>query len=302
MRCSVQTMIVRSWNVLLCALLACGLLTLSFDAGTAHASEAPGKNECDRALILIPGYTLHEHDCVVYQNTILKMEDGMLALYASETQVWYAPVITRDGYAVMQGDGNLVIYSEGVPVWASHTDGYPGSCLLLGANGTMAISKGSTTVDGGGCSAVDLIWRTKSYTENPDELLREFVPCEDILLTGELGDVHGLAPGQCLSTPTGGTTLAMEQNGNLSLYHGKALIWENNKSDHRESTLQMQGDGNLVTYDRYGQPTWASGSAYYHGSCLKVEEWTIAIYARSPSGGACGDSGQKIWELQTSPS
>ena len=39
-----------------------------------------------------------------------------------------------------QGDGNLVVYLDGVPVWASHTDGYGACSLKMRADGNLVVS------------------------------------------------------------------------------------------------------------------------------------------------------------------
>ena len=40
---------------------------------------------------------------------------------------------------VMQGDGNLVIYSHGVALWGSHTDGNPGAWAIMQTDGNLVI-------------------------------------------------------------------------------------------------------------------------------------------------------------------
>jgi hypothetical protein len=47
---------------------------------------------------------------------------------------------------IMQGDGNLVVYSSsGSPLWSSGTSGNPGASLVLSDNGNLAVETTSGT-------------------------------------------------------------------------------------------------------------------------------------------------------------
>ena len=41
--------------------------------------------------------------------------------------------------AIMQGDGNFVIYSGGGAVWSSGTSGHPGSSLIFQSDGNIVV-------------------------------------------------------------------------------------------------------------------------------------------------------------------
>ena len=52
--------------------------------------------------------------------------NGNLVADHGATQVWQSSTNTAGSHAVMQGDGNLVVYSAAsVPQWASNSDGNP---------------------------------------------------------------------------------------------------------------------------------------------------------------------------------
>jgi len=66
--------------------------------------------------------------------------DGNLELWneSANELIWESG--TRGEQLIMQGDGNLVIYTaEGEPVWASNTSGHEDAVLVLEDNGAMAI-------------------------------------------------------------------------------------------------------------------------------------------------------------------
>jgi YD repeat-containing protein len=67
--------------------------------------------------------------------------DGNLVLYAGPTQpVWathsYQPA---NASLVMQGDGNLVLYSNGQGVWHTNTWGHPGARLHVQNDGNLVV-------------------------------------------------------------------------------------------------------------------------------------------------------------------
>jgi len=49
-------------------------------------------------------------------------------------------------HLTMQPDGNLVLYWEGQPLWASHTAGHPGSSLEMQGDGNLVIYQGNRPI------------------------------------------------------------------------------------------------------------------------------------------------------------
>ncbi len=81
--------------------------------------------------------------------TALVMQgDGNLVVYSGGAAVWASNTAGHHGaVAVFQGDGNLVIYSGGVPIWASNTSGNPGATLAVDNSGRFQIrNAGGTTI------------------------------------------------------------------------------------------------------------------------------------------------------------
>jgi serine protease len=67
--------------------------------------------------------------------------DGNMVVYQGGTPLWASSTVGRgSSYAPMQGDGNLVIYTAaGHPVWASGTNGNPGAVLVMQSDGNLVI-------------------------------------------------------------------------------------------------------------------------------------------------------------------
>lgn len=67
--------------------------------------------------------------------------DGNLVLYGSNGALWASGTYGRGvGKAVMQGDGNLVVYNgSNQPLWASGTFGNPGATLAVQDDGNVVI-------------------------------------------------------------------------------------------------------------------------------------------------------------------
>jgi surface antigen len=71
---------------------------------------------------------------------LVEYQDGVGALWSSNTSV-------PGSYAVMQGDGNLVVYPpDGSPPWSTTTSDKPGARLVLQSDGNLVIYQGATAV------------------------------------------------------------------------------------------------------------------------------------------------------------
>jgi hypothetical protein len=99
---------------------------------------------------LLPGTTLASGQTLnspsgAYQLTMQR--DGSLVVQKGGSDVWSSGTNSPGAHVVLQGDGNLVVYSSASePLWASGTDGHPGASLLLTDHGRLALL---STTDGG---------------------------------------------------------------------------------------------------------------------------------------------------------
>ena len=105
--------------------------------GTANVCAACGVAVANT--IIAPGETLSSCD----GRFVLDMQasDGNLVLYMGTTALWNAGTFPNPGaQAVMQGDGNFVVYGpSGQALWSSGTNGNPGAKLDIQNDGNMVV-------------------------------------------------------------------------------------------------------------------------------------------------------------------
>lgn len=80
-----------------------------------------------------------------------------------------------------------------------------------------------------------------------------------------------LERGQAWHSPDGRTTLAMQTDGHVVLYHNGSAIWTAPGSYGIGNTLYMQADGNLVVYDAAMRPVWNSRTHSHPGAHLAIQ-------------------------------
>jgi hypothetical protein len=72
--------------------------------------------------------------------------DGNLVLYHDGIAIWSTGTVgTGARYLAMQGDGNLVIYGGGA-IWDTGTNGYGGAWLAVQDDGNLVLYAGGTPV------------------------------------------------------------------------------------------------------------------------------------------------------------
>jgi hypothetical protein len=94
---------------------------------------------------LRPGETLRRGDVRYSANGDYRLEfqaDGNLVLHPrSGPAVWSSGTAGRNGdQAVMQTDGNLVVYAGSSPLWHTNTDGNPGALLRITNTGRLRVA------------------------------------------------------------------------------------------------------------------------------------------------------------------
>jgi hypothetical protein len=178
--------------------------------------------------------------------------DGNLVLYRTldARPLW---ATHTDGYsvtrAVMQPDGNFVLYtSGGEPVWASRTGGNAGSNIKLQTDGNLVVYNGTAA-----------LWATGTTANQ----------FGDYLSAGD--ELH---PEQELRSPNFQYSLKMQGDGNLVLYRVRDAhpLWATGTASSGASVAKLQGDGNLVLSTAAGDPIWASGTGAHVGVTLKLQD------------------------------
>ena len=201
---------------------------------------------------------------------------------------------------VMQGDGNLVVYSAmGSVLWSSGSAGHAGAVAIVQDDGNTVVYAQSGSP----------VWSS----DTADSFLG---PGRGPVLS--VG--HDLAPGEFLQSPNGQYRLYQTPEGSPALYQQSAegLWWLMEGSATLApgpglptffpcalctgnvlsgSYLTLQGDGNLVLYPPGGGPAeWSAGVAGAGGASLELQDdGNLVLY------GAPNADGQSpvVWETGT---
>jgi murein DD-endopeptidase MepM/ murein hydrolase activator NlpD len=101
--------------------------------------------------------------------------------------------------------------------------------------------------------------------------------------TDRLKSGERLNAGQRLNSPNGRSSLIMQTDGNLVVYHfyGSQWLakWATGTDGVSGARVVMQTDGNLVVYDSQWRPRWASNTNGAYGSFLVMQnDGNLVIY------------------------
>ena len=205
--------------------------------GTVHpAPSPPGLTTLQPGASLAAGQSIASPDGV-YR---LKMQsDGNLVEYDGASVVWAAGTNPSGASAVMQGDGNFVVYnSSNDALWSSQTSGNPGAYVALGDGGVFGVRSGGV-----------MIWAP-----------------------GNLVSGNTLTAGQSLFSPAGRYRLTMQGDGNLVEYTKSGIaVWASSTAVPGSRAV-VQADGNIVVYDGAAQALWASDTSGHPGAYLRLRD------------------------------
>ncbi len=212
--------------------------------------------------------------------------NGELALIVVATNeiLWSAMTMGSDAaYAIMQDDGNLVVYNNSQkPLWASNTYGHGGAYLTLQADGNMVIYQNNTP-----------LWATGTvgwmHCTPP---ARE----QQWLVGGKLLPGQHLYKGESILSENKKLKLIMQDNGNLVLFANSNVasyndaLWSTDTKNTDASFALMQHDGNLVVYNNSRKPLWSSKTNGHPGAYLIMEKGGNMVIKQ--------DNAQ-LWESET---
>ncbi|MFF3918459.1 hypothetical protein ACFYZB_34280 [Streptomyces sp. NPDC001852] len=211
-------------------------------------------------------------------NLVARLKTGS----GSGQVVWSTGTSGNPGtYAVMQTDGNLVVYkSSGGPgtggaLWSSKTYGNPGAYATVQTDGNIVVNGRASTA---------ALWSSGTYARS------------QTIRSGTT-----LKPGWW--TQGTYTRLVMQTDGNLVMYRRRdgAAIWSSRSYGHLGAYAVMQTDGNLVVYKSTGEPgkggaLWATSTSGHSGAYAYMQnDGNLVIY---PSTGGPGKGGA-LWATGT---
>ena len=202
---------------------------------------------------------------------------------------------------VMQGDGNLVLYQRRVgALWSSGTHGTGADRATMQEDGNLVVYAGGTARWSSGThgrpGSVAVVQSDGNLVIHASggpawasgSSARPTPSC------GEqwLGAGEQLHAGQSRTSCDGRFQLVMQGDGNLVLYQRAApAVWSTQTHGTGAAFTAMQGDGNLVAYTAGGWPVWSSGTSGHPGSSLAVQsDGNVVIYGGGTATWASGTS------------
>ena len=181
-----------------------------WSAGT-YAAPSPGPfaaQSCSIGTYLVVGQSIHANQCIVspHGQYMLYMDPGgnfFIYDIAHGTGTWGANTAGHPGaYALMQSDGNLVVYDANNNfLWMSGTNGTYAERLDMEDDGRIIIYKSAWN---SGTSTGQFNWTQLAHPA-----------CDAGTGTGTSGI---LGAGQCFVSPNGHFALFLQTDGNLVLY------------------------------------------------------------------------------------
>jgi murein DD-endopeptidase MepM/ murein hydrolase activator NlpD len=131
----------------------------------------------------------------------------------------------------------------------------------------------------GGCG-VDRLSAPRAPSANESD---ELSGAAQSVGTDRLNPGEYLYAGQRISSPRGTSSLTMQVDGNLVVYHkyssGWVAKWASGTAGVSGARVIMQRDGNLVVYDPQGHPKWASNTNGASGSVVVIQnDGNLVIY------------------------
>jgi hypothetical protein len=204
--------------------------------------------------------------------------------HASGTPLWASGSGGHPGaYAIVQGDGNLIVYPQGrsapqsgqatSALWQSETNGHPGASVHLLDSGNLIIRPhGATTV----------LWQTGTvpgdigsqllagdelhpaqYLQSPNGAYRLSDDGRAGVLRLDAVAPSGCALFQMPRTGVAASLAVMQTDGNFVLYTPGAsrIAWQSGTSGHPGANVVLENDGSLVLATPAGVLLWQVGGA-----------------------------------------
>lgn len=199
----------------------------------------------------------------VYQAVM--QADGNLVVYGRGRSTWQSRSYGQyDNRLVMQGDGNLVIYGAQNQVrWHTNTWGNAGSRLVMQDDGNLVLYNASSQAIwniGPDPAALVAAAILLPGTQLMDDAQIYAGPVRAVMQADGNLVVYGPSGPRWMSGTFGNpdASLLMQTDGNLVIYGASGAIWSTHTFGHPGARLVVQADGNLVVYSASGAALWDS--------------------------------------------
>ncbi|MHC2186154.1 hypothetical protein [Rathayibacter agropyri] len=196
--------------------------------------------------------------------------DGNFVVYSDGVARWSSLTFGEGNRLEMQSDGNAVVHGPGGGIrWASNTSGNPGARLVMQNDGNLVVSADSGR----------LLWASSDQAGPV---------IGDVLAGGS--ELHR---GQQLISSDGGSRAMQQSDGNFVVYARGGVRWAAGtlgEGDH----LVMQSDGNAVIYATDGRVLWQSGTGGNSDARMVMQNDGNLVISSA--------SGRALWASDTLPS
>jgi hypothetical protein len=211
---------------------------------------------------------------------LLFLTNGNLVVATAQNQevwVWESniPVASGANHAIMQADGNFVLYNNlGIAIWATNTSGNPGAYLRLQSTGELNIYSaanqpiwsstrllpGQALFIFGGNNVTTPVYGQGIYSPNGNYQI-SIDPYKSGALTWWYRGTPGWNQGGAGLFGAVPDHVIMQTDGNLVLYSGGEAVWSSGTSGNPGAQAVLQNDGNFVIYSASGRALWNTGTA-----------------------------------------
>jgi hypothetical protein len=220
---------------------------------------------------MLPGESLERGQTLKSCNGLAMLAlqtDQNVVLYDAAGAAWVAPGTYNRGTTVlqMQSDGNLVAYDAAAqPLWSSNTQNNPGAWLAVQDDCNLVVYRGPFPQAGA------VLWASNTPC-------RAAPPASGRMLPGD-----ELSYGLSFTSPGGNATVAIQADQSVVLRSAAGLLWSAPNTQNRGTWhLVMQGDGNLVAYDRSWVALWSTGTGGNPGAWLALQDDCNLVVYRGP--------------------
>jgi len=187
--------------------------------------------------------------------------DGNFVLYVGSKALWSSQTPNSGAtYVIVQGDDNVVVYdNNGKPYWATSTNGKCGGAgrLVMQDDGNLVLYNNFSQA----------AWATNTvYKEKRDHLKVN----------------ERLSPNEELFSSNGTYRAVMQGDGNFVVYAGNKALWATATNGTNRYVI-VQGDDNVVVYDEWSKPHWASNTNGKGGGACRLvmqDDGNLVLYTQ----------------------